>query len=352
MSMVSCGSISVKELQMKKIISLFIVSVFMGAKAFAGGIDIVPTMMSKSAEQDRVWAGTFQLVWNDFMDKYVHGNVRFKNGTPEVVWQLNAQSFTKDDINDNSYYKISTKIHKNTKKKIAKAIKRKFKEKSDILDKLDLTPSPNNFLIYAMLKKDFEFMTVYDKLGKSKFGENQEAEYFGIDDKSDSKLLKSVKVLFYNSENDYAVMLKTKKEDEVYLYKTSNNKPFSLLYKDMRKKESKFEGSAVLKDIDELKIPNIKFFTEKNFTELENQRALGTNIHINQALETVKFEMNHKGVKLKSEAAITMMTTSFNPIPNLPRLFYFDDTFVIFLIEKEKKTPYFALRVNDITKFQ
>jgi len=36
----------------------------------------------------------------------------------------------------------------------------------------------------------------------------------------------------------------------------------------------------------------------------------------------------------------------------VPRLFYFDDTFVIFLKEKEKKRPYFALRVNDITKFQ
>ena len=35
-----------------------------------------------------------------------------------------------------------------------------------------------------------------------------------------------------------------------------------------------------------------------------------------------------------------------------PRFFYFDDTFVIFLKEKDKKSPYFALRVNDITKFQ
>ena len=30
----------------------------------------------------------------------------------------------------------------------------------------------------------------------------------------------------------------------------------------------------------------------------------------------------------------------------------FDDTFVVFLKEKKAKSPYFALRVNDITKFQ
>ena len=337
---------------MKKLISLLIVSIFLGAKAFAGGIDIVPTMMSKSAEEDRVWAGTFQLVWNDFMDKFVHNNVRFKEGTPETVWQLNAQSFTKDDISDDSYYKISTKINKNTKKKIAKAIKKKFKEKSDILDKLDLIPSPNNFLIYAMLKKNFEFKTTYDKLGKSGFGENQQAEYFGIDQKSEDELLKSVDVLFYNNSDDFAVMLKTKSDDMVYLYKTPNNKTFNLLYKDMFKKAGKYEGAKTLKDIDKLKIPNIKFFAEKNFTELANKRVLGTNIYIGQAMETVKFEMDHKGVKLKSEAAMTMMTTSFNPIPNIPRLFYFDNTFVIFLVEKDKISPYFALRVNDITKFQ
>ena len=63
--------------------------------------------------------------------------------------------------------------------------------------------------------------------------------------------------------------------------------------------------------------------------------------------------MNHKGVKLKSEAAMTVMTTALLPAEEqTPRLFYFDDTFVIFLKEKEKNSPYFALRVNDITKFQ
>ena len=35
-----------------------------------------------------------------------------------------------------------------------------------------------------------------------------------------------------------------------------------------------------------------------------------------------------------------------------PRNFYFDDTFVIFLKEKNKKSPYFALRVNDISNYQ
>ena len=35
-----------------------------------------------------------------------------------------------------------------------------------------------------------------------------------------------------------------------------------------------------------------------------------------------------------------------------PRYFYVDDTFTIFLREKGKSKPYFAGRVEDITKFQ
>ena len=48
------------------------------------------------------------------------------------------------------------------------------------------------------------------------------------------------------------------------------------------------------------------------------------------------------------------MTSSIDSKPkeDEPRYFYVDDTFAIFLREKGKSKPYFAGRVNDITKFQ
>ena len=80
---------------------------------------------------------------------------------------------------------------------------------------------------------------------------------------------------------------------------------------------------------------------------------MGTNLVINQAMQTIKFNMNNKGVKLKSESGLTAEVTSLLPSEELvPRLFFFDDTFVIFLKEKDKQNPYFALRVNNIDKFQ
>ena len=59
-------------------------------------------------------------------------------------------------------------------------------------------------------------------------------------------------------------------------------------------------------------------------------------------METVKFEMDNTGVKLKSEAAIIAKMTALLPSAE-PRYFYFDDTFVLFLKEKGKDKPYFII---------
>ena len=337
---------------MKKIIGFFIILV-LSANLFvyANDIEVQPTFFTRTNAQDRVWVGTFQIVWNEFIDKIVHNPVRFREGTPEIVSALNKQTFTVNDISESAYYKYAGKVNKRTKKQITKAIKKKFKESSDLLDKLDLNPRNDMFLIYAMLKKDFEFINAFDKLGHSLYKTNDSAEYFGINMDSNKKLGKGVEVLFYNNMNDFAVKLATCTNEEVYLYKTGVNKPFNFIYLDMLKKQQTYKGDKNFAKRDELKVPNIKFTEEKVFEELTNRRIMGTNLVINQALETIKFDMNNKGVKLKSEAAMTVMTTALVP-ESEPRLFYFDDTFVIFLKEKNKSKPYFALRVNDINKFQ
>ena len=338
---------------MKKLIILLLsLMVLSPLSVFAAGIEVLPTMQSRTNAQDRVWVGTFQLVWNDFMDKVVHLPIRFPDGTPVIVQELNKQSFTAEDLSENCYYKMTGKITKKTKKQIAKAIKKKFDETSDILDQIEWNPKEDKLIVYAMLKKDFEFLNEFEKLGKLPFGQNQEAEYFGIS-KGNRELAEGVKVLFYNSDKDFAVKLTTRNSDEVYLYRNSSNKAFNYIWSDMWKKNNYFRGITKFKDNDELKVPNIKFSEEKMFDEVTNKRIKGTNLVIDKAMETIKFDMNNKGVELKSEAAMAISTTSLpSPEEMVPREFNFDDTFVIFLKEVNKNNPYFALRVHDISKFQ
>lgn len=84
---------------MKKFICLFF-ALILSANicSFASEIEVQPTMYSRSNEQNRVWVGTFQLVWNDFIDKIIHNPIRFREGTPVIVHELNRQSFVENEI--------------------------------------------------------------------------------------------------------------------------------------------------------------------------------------------------------------------------------------------------------------
>ena len=154
---------------MKKLIYLLTAAIISTTlPSFASNIEVQPTMQSRTNAQDRVWVGTFQIVWNDFMDKVVHNTIRFREGTPVIVQELNRQTFKEDQLSEKSYYTMTGKVKKNTKKQITKAIKKKFNETSDLLGKLDLTARNDMLIVYAMLKKDFMFTQAFDKLGKSK----------------------------------------------------------------------------------------------------------------------------------------------------------------------------------------
>ena len=73
----------------KLLVLLFSLILMSNGASFASGIEIEPTMQTRTNAQDRVWVGTFQLVWNDFMDKIVHNPVRFREGSPVMVQELN-----------------------------------------------------------------------------------------------------------------------------------------------------------------------------------------------------------------------------------------------------------------------
>ena len=77
----------------------------------------------------------------------------------------------------------------------------------------------------------------------------------------------------------------------------------------------------------------------------------GETYKIEKALQTIEFELDKTGGKIKSEAGMMVMKQSI-AIEDKKREFAIDDTFAIFLIEKGKDKPYFAGKINDITKFQ
>ena len=67
-----------------------------------------------------------------------------------------------------------------------------------------------------------------------------------------------------------------------------------------------------------------------------------------QALQTIKFKLDNKGGSLKSEAAIGLMKTALPIADEKQRHYNFDKRFVLFLKEKDKEKPYYAMVIDDI----
>ena len=338
---------------MKKIlVSLAILVAMIGGISTAqaqevNSIEVLPTMNTQSTAQNRIWVGTFQLVWNELTDKIVKAPVKFLDFDSQMANNLNQKQFKKSNLNEKSYYVKSGIVSPALKAEIEKNIKSKFHETSDILKMFDFTYNPEKIFVYAMLKKDFRFTNAFDKLATGNFGDSQEkVKYFGINDNSNPKLYKNVSVLFYNDDNDFAVKLYTKGKDEVLLYRTNDDKTFDKYYAELNDKTAKYSGDKNFVKNDTLTIPDIKLYQETSFNELEGHQIVGTNMQIDKTIETVDFRMNNKGVKLKSEAAIMLRCMSLAPREG--RDFTFNNNFVLFLIEKNQNTPYYAMKVSDV----
>lgn len=303
---------------------------------------------------DTIWCGTFQLIWNDLKNDLAKQDIVF---TPqlEVVENLNKETFTTKDISEEYYYKKVGTPSLALKEEIEKAIKDKFNETSDILDDFEWeNRDPKDYFLYAMLKKEFKFEKAFEELSNDTFGEYENIKYFGIKSRDKDELRKQVNVLYYNSEDDFAIKLNTKQEDEVILCKNPEGKSFNEIFKNITDKEKNYNGNKRLTEAEKLKVPNIKLKEKTEFTEIQDKPYLFSNgdvYSIEKAIQTIEFELDRTGGKIKSEAGIMNKAESAMPIDE-PRRFYIDDTFAIFLIEEDKEVPYFAGLINDITKFQ
>ena len=99
------------------------------------GVEVVPTLSDKIGN-DTSWCPTFQIIWNDFKNEIVGEDIKFDQQL-DILDNLNKGEFTTNDISDSHYYKVYGRKNLELKNKIESAIKEKFNQESDILDKFD-----------------------------------------------------------------------------------------------------------------------------------------------------------------------------------------------------------------------
>lgn len=320
-------------------------------------VNVVPTMLD-TIDGDSSWCATFQLIWNDMKNEVVKKDIVF-NPQEKIVENLNKEDFNESMISDDYYFKIYGHKTKKLKEEIEKGIKEKFNQKSDILDKFSWRDEDLNnediqrYFFYTMLYREFEYKTKFNLLEKSDFGKYKDIKYFGLTNKSTNKQREQLEVLFYNSEEDFAIKIHTKSNDEVIFYKNPVGKSFNEIYKNLVNNTNSYNGNRNFEETDKFKAPLIDLNVEREYSELENkvfQTATEDEAVIEKAVQTIKFSLDEMGGKIKSEAAMDYKNIAL--LPTDTRKFNVDDTFVLFIKESSKEKPYFALKVNDITKYQ
>lgn len=326
--------------------------------AASDDIEIVPTMQDE-IKADSCWVPTFQLIWNDLKNDIAKKDIVF---TPQekIAENLNKESFTESMLSSDYYYKTYGAKTLSLKKKIEDAIWKKFEQKSDILNDFSWSPDEANdgseLFLYSMLYRKMEFLKKFDVLKKGNFKTQNNIAYFGINESTNESVREQVEVLFYNGADDFAIAINTKSGDQVILYKNPTGKNFEEIYKNILINSEKFEGFKNLSEQDELKVPMLDINKKHEYTEIQNKVFETANpkfpmAKIEKALQTVQLTVNENGATVKSEAGMGVKCM-MAPIEEEKRCFYVDNTFALFLKEKNRKLPYFAARIDDISKFQ
>ena len=300
-----------------------------------------------------LWCGTFQLVWNE-VGRLVGEDLHFRANEPPDVAILNRKAFTRDDIDEPSYLAVADFVKNNVHDRIRREMRKKFPDETPrFIPSESLTPRPQDIVAYAFLRKNLEFPQPFERLTDPIVFAGTEVPGFGIGKtwKPDHpKLYPQVSVLYFRDADDFAVELKTKSPgDRLMLAKLRPESTLRATIDRVLKQAATEPDSASLGDV--LMVPRLDFDLTRQFGELQGGLAfknpkLPQDLRILSALQNVRFEMNEKGVKLRSEAHIAIGCAK-ESTPKPARLMIFDKPFLILLQRTDAKTPYFALWVDN-----
>jgi len=292
-----------------------------------------------------IYCSTFQLAWNE-LPGTLGGEITLSPESLDAL-ELNKREFTREHLNEKCFIALADRVGNGIVEKIRKDLKERFNEESKI-DFSELRPS--DILAYAFLLKILQFHTPFDKIKDGILFKDKQIEAFGIDKvKRDTQKSKrsQVKVLRYDSKDDFIISFKLKEEDYMII---ARGTPQSTLKNTIDNTLARVGFPEFLNDGDVLKIPMISFDIEHHFKEMASRHVLingaDSEYFIVDAIQHIKFDLDEAGAILRSEAAITLRKCAGLREPT-PRQLIVDGPFLLYLSEAPNKSPYFAAWIND-----
>lgn len=216
-------------------------------------------------------------------------------------------------------------------------------------------------LTYCYLQKRLPFEAKFDRMNDplrfhGSLGEqpvvNFGIQHFKSSEPGDERLRSQIDVLDYVNDNNFVIRLKTL-SDHILLAKIPPRDTLAATWEAVAKRLKKPQGGIIpppLVPEEPFAMPNLAFFIERKFDELQNRAVThpGIDLRLAIARQLIKFQLDESGAKLEAAAEVLFDSgPSGPPRPPDPRRFLMDRPFLLALHERGTETPYLVLWIDN-----
>ncbi|ETA80419.1 hypothetical protein [Youngiibacter fragilis] len=306
---------------------------------------MVPVLNVPLGRGNVIWSVTFQLAWNELVENVIGEGILLESERAYST-ELNLMKQKKESLDPDDYMAMVGMGRDGIVEKVNTELEKKFGEggKWKVESKVD----PESYLAYAFLKKSIAFAENFEKVTKGLDFKGVNVQSFGIMEEGDAarrgKLESQVELLYYKDDEEFIVRLKDKDDkEELYLAKLPGEDTLEA----MLEKARSLEGTpAAMTRYDKLNVPVVAIDMRKDYETLIGQYLLNKGFEsyfIGSALQRMEFVLNESGAALKSKAEIVLDKSVPPPSKNL----IFDDSFLLYMVEKGKAVPYLVIYVDN-----
>jgi hypothetical protein len=302
-------------------------------------------------DQNVVWCATFQLAWNKLCRR-AGGSVRLATSSP-LVDLLNTQDIGPDDVDNASYVAAAGALEEGIYDKIDTELKRTFGgDAAPQLARSEKLIRPQDVFAYAYLFKDLRFAKPFEVLSRPLIFGGEGVRCFGIEAGKavPAALLDQVRIFEYDRESGQTIieLVSTSKDDQLVLAMITPKDTLAETITAVLAQITQREGLPAYES-DVLKVPKFNFDLTRSYDELIGQAIVSTNVAmpsdgvIVEALQTIRFQLDEKGARLRSESEVSIGCGE----KGTPRQLVFNQPFLLMMKLRDADDPYFAMWVDN-----
>jgi hypothetical protein len=316
------------------------------------GTVVSPHLEVALGDRNVLWCGTFQLAWNEACG-LAGGKLRFRDRAPDAVEVLNRKTFERGDLDDASFVALAGYVRDGMQGRIGRALQEKFAGRaSPVLAAFPEVGRPQDMVVYSYLFKNLEFPVAYERGQTPAVFDGKSIACFGMGPEykpGREQMAQQTLIHDYVGRDDFVIELKSKSEgDRVILAKVKAGRTLAETVAAVAQRAGKGAVSADPADV--LVVPKLNFDVTRRYGELEGLHLMATapgmadDLTLARAAQNIRFQMDEKGVRLRSEAHMSFAcSASYSPPPKHEMIF--DKPFLIIMMRKGAMQPYFAMWV-------